>query len=541
MNDKPETANSEKIEEEIWLLPRASKKRKRNEKIIVFTAAFLMRVILGGIFFGSIDISVSTQDGANVLGGGLLTYLPYFPVIHMFLWFGGIINILTPLAATLCQKLIPILFDSLLAVLIYDILKRKSPELSFKTGLLYALSPVAIIHNSFHGQWDSICLFFLVLAFYIRDCFKENRVKYILFGILFGMSFLIKPMTLTFLIVFFKPFPKFKTKKILEYIRNQIYAVFGLITVVSGFIALLAYIGYNIKEVYDKVMGYANNGLIVFGLPHSEPFSRIEFLKSRFWLIGLVAFFAIFYYFKKIEIFDFILLSFALMIGTCGLAPQYLIWLMPFLLILRFNRLGALYNLVCTAFFLLYYMNPQVSVSPDENMATFAALKGFSWLMPPTFLTRSDFIPRINFIGDRIIPVVAIIIALSVIVKLAVTVMKNEKAVWSSEQKPLKFKLTKNRYFLFVAGFWFLIISSYFTISNLVGKQNLYQSCYDTNTLKFLKYDMTRLDSGPFYGNYKSFSAAGVFNIVFLLFAAALIWSLYIYYSSFKKSSKTYN
>jgi hypothetical protein len=537
MIDNLETPSTEKIEEGICLLPRESKKRKRNEKITVFLVAFLLRVIFGGLFFGSVDMAVSTQDGANVVGGGLLTYLPYFPVIHVFLWFGGIINILTPLPATLCQKLIPIIFDSLLAVLIYNIIKRKFPGLSFKNGLLYALSPVALIHNSFHGQWDSICLFFLVLAFYIRDFFKEKRSKYFLFGILFGMSFFIKPMTLTFLVVFFKPIPKLTTQKILEYIRNQIYAVLGLISVVSGFIALLAYIGYNMKEVYDKVMGYANNGLVVFGLPHSAPFNQVDFLKSRFWLIGLVAFFAIFYYFKKIEIFEFILLSFSLMIGTCGLAPQYLIWLMPFLLILKFNRLGALYNLACTAFFLLYYMNPQVSVSPDENMATFAALKGFSWLMPPKFLTHDDFIPYINFIGDRIIPAVALTIALSVVIKLAAAIIKKEKSEYVNEPKPLKFHLTKNRYFLFVAGFWFFIVSSYFAIGKLVGKQSLYQSCSDANALKFQKYDMMRLDSGAFYGNYESFTKAGLFNIVFLLSAAALIWSLYTYYLSFKETA----
>lgn len=61
-------------------------------------------------------------------------------------------------------RLNPILFDVGIAVSLVLFLRRRSLSDGFQCGLLYALNPVPVLVSAYHGQFDAVPAFFLLLA-----------------------------------------------------------------------------------------------------------------------------------------------------------------------------------------------------------------------------------------------------------------------------------------------------------------------------------------------------------------------------------------
>src|ERR1700733_8586898 len=151
-----------------------------HPRILIFLAALLLKGFAGAVFFGSVDL-VNAAMGSLAILAGKQIHVPYFPTINAFLWLGGVLSAALSVPFALSLKLVPILFDSLLAVLVYDLVRRSEPRLALQAGLLYALSPLALLITSFQGQWDAIALFFLLLAFGLlqdgvqKDATEDSR------------------------------------------------------------------------------------------------------------------------------------------------------------------------------------------------------------------------------------------------------------------------------------------------------------------------------------------------------------------------------
>jgi hypothetical protein len=409
--------------------------------------------------------------------------------------------------------------------LIYDVVKKSRPEMSFKSGMLYALIPVAIINNSIHGQFDSVFLFFLILSFYIREFYSESKKKYFMFGAMLALSFTVKPVSLIFLLLLFTPYKYLKLSGVKKYIINQTCSVAGLSSVVVICFSVFKFSGYNLGSVIVNVLSYSHTGYTIFGLPMAFPFNQVPFLGGRFWILMVLTLFSLFYYFGKIETFDMILFSFALTLGLSGLAPQYLIWIVPFLLIRGLLKFSAVYNLICTFFLMFYYMNPDMSFVRGENMATLSSLKDFNWLMPPGFLTKGTFTQVIYFTGNRLIPLCALAIAVCVVVSAFKSTVRAD-VLREYECLPAKNSFTlKNGYILFTSIFWVLI-----AIMSFLFKSNrdtvLYGSVLDR---KLTVYDMYHIKDNLFMGNYLEMRP---FNIVYVIIFAAILWGLYVFFKS---------
>lgn len=111
----------------------------------------------------------------------------------------------TPLPFAMCYKILPIVVDSVIAILIYQIVAKKNDNHAFLSGMLYACSPLSFLINSVHFHWEPLFIFYLLLAFYVRDFYKPSFMTNAIFGISFGISLLLKPVTLIFLPLFFVP------------------------------------------------------------------------------------------------------------------------------------------------------------------------------------------------------------------------------------------------------------------------------------------------------------------------------------------------
>lgn len=176
----------------------------------IFSTATLVRLFFAYLFYGSTDVSSFIAINSHTFNQTLQTY-PYliwcaFPVFPWYLWLSGWLAVATPLPLAFCFKLIPVFFDGLLAVLLYQFVASIRPKESFAVGILYAICPVSIMITCIHGQWDSMPLFCLVLAFVVRYTMKDSVFGSVLYGALFAFSFLLKPLSLIVFPFFFIPY-----------------------------------------------------------------------------------------------------------------------------------------------------------------------------------------------------------------------------------------------------------------------------------------------------------------------------------------------
>ncbi len=380
----------------------------RRDRLLVGAVALVLRVGLGLVFFGSIDVTNSVVNSQRLFNSQEV-HMPYFPIVPILIWLGGVLNVHTQLPVAFCFKLVPILFDVLLAMLLYDVQARRCPASSFRLALLYAISPIALLITSIHGQWDTICLFFLLLSLNLVDDPVQNRRTRFLAGGCFALSFLVKPLPVVFFPFLFPPL--LPTEGRLPRLRHSLDIALGMATVVIFSFILFHLGGYNLLRIGSRIVGYADKGGGIFGLPFAASFYGLSPLGSRFWIPAILFCLAVEYHRGNVGRFESVLFGFSFPLGVSGIGPQYLLWPVPFLLLTRTYRLGALYNFVTVAFLLVYYMTPSASYIPYENMGAFASLRGFSWLMPPQSLGEGAPADLLPFLGNLVIPVCCLAMA----------------------------------------------------------------------------------------------------------------------------------
>ena len=360
----------------------------------------------GCLFFGSVDI-INSAINTLALWIGMPVNLPYFPTINGLLWFSGALSSALSVPFPLAIKLTPILFDSLLAVLIYDLVARTAPQTAFRAGLLYATSPVALLITSFHGQWESIALFFLALAFGVRQGGSVPRKREFWFGALFSMSLLVKPIALPFLALF----PRRKG----DTAPAEWPAVAGFLSALCAGFVVYALFGYSPQASLARIGLYSVTGVQVFGLPFAPGLAGISLLSHRLlWISPIMLLLAILYHRRKLPAWDAMLLFYLLSLATAGISPQYLLWPLPLLLATKRLRLAAVFSGIATLFLLLYYMNPWASYFAFENLGIFAPLRGLSWLLPPAALAQKNLLPLVHALGNVVFPACALAVAVLV-------------------------------------------------------------------------------------------------------------------------------
>jgi hypothetical protein len=391
-------------------------------RFLIFSLALVLRGIAGALFFGSVDLINSATNSLALLAGGRVD-LPYLPTINAFLWFGGVLSATLPVPFPLSLKLGPILFDALLAVLVYDLARRNEPRLALRAGLLYASNPLSILITSFHGQWDAMALFFLLLAFgLLQECRCDGR-KNMIFGALFGVGLLIKPIGLPFLLLF-------PLRRGYRWSMDR-SAMLGLTMAVGVAFSLFWTFGYSTVLALARIVSYSAKGVQVFGLPFSPLLSRFHLQEDRLYCT-LPAMFVLGYFYQrhKLTAMDAMLLFYLYCLAVVGISPQYLLWPVPLLIITKRLRLAALYTGIATAFLLAYYSSPWASYDVSENLGVFAPLRGLRWLLPPAFLERPEFLPIVHVLGNIVLPVCAMIVG--------ALVLKSGASQLAEEQRPVE-------------------------------------------------------------------------------------------------------
>ena len=381
----------------------------------IFVVAASARLLVAYLFFGSVDIVNDTVDSARLLDGSLFSArVPYLPGVHLLLWLGGQLAVRSSLPVAFCYKLFPCLFDSLIAVLVA--LWSADRARSLRLGYLYAFAPVPIIVVALHGQWDSVFLYFLILAIFLLRI--GTRLGDVLAGVAFVFSVIAKPVAAPLLLFLF-PAPRLlfgrQTDRDARIRTATLLAAMGATT--GAYLLLLAamHSPLGIAQVRE-IFSYAQHGVQLMGF---RLFSDLGLPRS----IGLVSLAALLpaYWGGRLSRERAVLLFFAFVMGVCGSAPQYLVWIVPFAMVCGEIAFAAIYNLLCAAVLLLYYQTPGTYGRNIENLAAYAPLRHFAWLAP-SLANVSAKTQIVFYGGDVIIPLAALAFFIVAMFRVARTV-----------------------------------------------------------------------------------------------------------------------
>jgi hypothetical protein len=546
----------------------------------IFLLALTVRIVVGWIFFGCIDLTNTLLNNQALASGdhAELEKVPYFPVLGLFIWLGGALNMWTSWPLAFCYKLVPIFCDAMIAALIFDIVRARRPALAFRAGIFYALAPVPIIITCIHGGWDCAVLLPLLLAFHIREDFRESRWSGLMFGAFFISSFLVKPFAVMFAPIFFRPWNSAESKTVefrhgliltavfvpvflaysrhlpvvvlvglalafvfllitvinifaclrmpdKGYLRSHLAAGFGLVLV--GALAMVSFhlFGYSIHKTLHRIYEYSQVGVQIFGLPFAYPFSlRPQIMEMRLWILPIIGVILLFYFTGRVSAFNVLLAGFTFILGTAGLSPQYLVWPVPLLLILLRFRMAALYTVLATVFLLFFYANPWGAYFPNENMNTFATLKSWHWLMPSADFASVKLLGLIHILGNYAIPFCSLAFAVMVLAPLLRHRNLAAPVALYSQTRPF-FNPWRNLQIWLAAfltiGVLFGTIASRSGITEPALKAMIMAKSTDyafvPTTIKSLRF--------PWIGDYPTAGAGSFWNIVNLGLIWAILWA----------------
>ncbi|HEV7570298.1 MAG TPA: hypothetical protein VGQ21_02270 [Thermoanaerobaculia bacterium] len=360
--------------------------------LVVVAAA--SRLVVAYLFLGSVDIVNDTVDSASMLDGSLLSaHVPYLPGVHLLLWLGGQLAVRSALPVAFCYKVFPCLFDSLIAVLIAGSAGRR-------LGYLYAFAPVPVIIAALHGQWDGVFLYFLILSTFLLRL--GTRSGDVFAGVAFVLSVIAKPVAVPLLLFLFPaPWLLFGRRHDRDARMRTVTLIVAMAATTAAYLLLLRAIGTRLGIAEIRfIFSYAQHGVQLMGFPMFNDVPRSIGLVSLALLLPA-------YWSGRLSRERAMLLFFAVVLGVCGSAPQYLTWIVPFAIVSFDLAFAALYNFVCAITLLLYYQAPGTLGRNLENLGTFAPLRRFAWLAPPmTSLSEKSQI--VFYSGDVIIPLIAI-------------------------------------------------------------------------------------------------------------------------------------
>jgi hypothetical protein len=569
-------------------------------RVAIAVVALMIRLALGYIFYGSCDI----DNIAQIIGFVLSNDLPgfhwwnYFPSISIYLWFAGFLAAMTPLPFAFCLKLIPMLSDVMVAVLIFEIVKKYQPERAFICGLLYATCPVPLMVTSIHGQWDAVFILFLIISFYVRDFFADSFFKFFIFGILFGCSILVKPISAGFLFFFFTPrvgimrevgrlgivlgviggavvalglsgFAIIKylrldlmglvklaiqlvfnwkvffvggalvsvllfawfirtqwscyTASTRHYLLCQLASIIGLKLVIATSFVVFVLLGFNIFKLCDTILRYCNHGVQLFGLPLAFPFNHKPFiilLKNRIWLMGVMGLLSLFYYQRRINVFEALCFSFALIVGFSGLCPNYMMWVMPFIFICQFYRAAGFFTLTSTVFYLFFYSNHFSEPWSHMYSMCFGTIASCDWLVAPAWLTTQSLVPINRMIGNYLIPLSCWVVMWCVVQRLFRRVRRLERVQEAS--KLPAFQFFKNSY-LALMLMTTVGIAIVMLVYRSVDIPGLFQQAF-AERIFYYPSELVGNYLVPLYG-----ASSAWCNIIWLFCVATFLWLLVVW------------
>jgi hypothetical protein len=360
----------------------------------VFLVSLVVRLIVAAVFLGSVD-TINSLSFMPVAASHGYFYLPYFPIVENILGSSALLmNHLHFLPIGLFPKLLPCVADSLLSVwlLRYD---RFDATFRRRAAWIYAFCPLTIILVCLAGQWDSLWILPMIAALALSiQSRNESSARYrtcFIIGLLFGVSLLSKPVAL---VVAGLLIPNVHSRSSLRSWFKELLAIAtGAILTVAAFFVMFASQGIDLRQNFDDVIGYGGApGFIVFGPARLSFFNFLIHKQSNpisdfrtfavFYVIGIV----LYQVFSKTPLDTMTAAASMLLIAPAigGLAAQYLVWPLVFMIAAGRLRLAVAYSAATSLLLLMYFLIPGSGIEPGENIGVFLPLHSLRFLGVPT-------------------------------------------------------------------------------------------------------------------------------------------------------------
>lgn len=276
-------------------------------------------------------------------------------------------------------KIPAIICDAAIAVMIYKIFLNmgfggKKAALS---SLLYALNPVSIIITAVHGNYVSLTLFFLFAAAYLLY-FNRGTSGTVYSALAFGVAIASKTWPLLFLPLF------------LQNIKSRGKKALFLLLCVSAVLILLLPLYLADKKVfanaflnYRGIIGWWGFTGIFQIWPSEFSYFFLAFYRNYgIFILGAALLSLYLFKTREMDMFDgFVPAILVSLFFMAGFGPQYLAWILPFLIVAR-NKMFYPFTVLAFALFIMEY----ALKSYDGSLYTY--MSG----MPLTVLDRGQFL-----------------------------------------------------------------------------------------------------------------------------------------------------
>lgn len=320
-----------------------------------------------------------TLKGINIYPDHARLHYPYFPVFLYLEAFSGFLTRFQ-ISIMFTIKSIIILFD--LGV-IY-LLRLFDKQRQTNNALLYALAPIPILVTAFHGQFDSIPIFFILLSLLLFQKEKENlSLLYI------GTAIALKTWPAIFVYSLFR---KLKNKKNVFYLA---FIPLGSITVYMLFFKT------NPLDIVLPILSYSGVQQPLWGVSFAiyQLFEDIDpTLLNTLQQVFLLMFFAFILFSSKKEPLEKSFLNILLFFFsfTVHSGIQWFLWIIPFLFLVHPKNWVILYFLF-SAFVITHYASWVEETIYPPNQLFFLNIRivttWISWIL----LLSSSIIKQILF------------------------------------------------------------------------------------------------------------------------------------------------
>ena len=285
---------------------------------------------------------------------------PYLPLQMYWSALARWLSLASGLSFLRIVRMLPIAADAGLAWVIYAGVIRLtgSRRAGLLGGLLYACSPISVLVSAVHGQFDSLPVLFVLLAWTVWRSDKTERWRLILSAFWMGMGILIKSWPVLLLPVMLLQVQGWR-KRLLYLVTA------GAVSVAAILFYLVAFSG-DLGPLLSRVLGY-NHGVSSWGYTYLVRLVAMHVPSLRgvfFWLIDYsryitLALLAIAFWVRvrrEPAHQGFVTLLVTFIACTHAFAIQYLVWIVPFGLLAREHKWLVRYTLGALAYMLLAYM-----------------------------------------------------------------------------------------------------------------------------------------------------------------------------------------
>lgn len=247
-------------------------------------------------------------------------------------------------------KLPAVLADVGITAVIFQTLRRRDNTLAQAAGVafLYALNPISILVSAYHGQFDAIPVLLLLLAWYV---WHFDR-RYLLSAVLLGLAITSKSWPIVLLPIIFLRLPNHK--------QRLIYSAVALaipVLLTAGYLWVFDSEIVRLKRAFTHtgVAGFWGISAIIAIV--GSYFERWQafytvLVENRRWFI-LIAGISSLWLTRKQSVLDVLTtIILAVFAVTMGMGIQWLLWVVPFALLVGDTSTLKWYSLAGMVFLL---------------------------------------------------------------------------------------------------------------------------------------------------------------------------------------------